>query len=107
MGAKDLYKNICDELAESGIYLNPRDVHYLLYVIIKNIKQTCKDKGKTYLAKNKTISASLVGEDIKIRLNDSYVPKNKILRMADKTSNEIFNSIFLPSIIELLDSEED
>lgn len=107
MKAKDLHENICNDLAELGIYINPRDVHLLLYIILKNIKTVCKGKGRIYLSQHKKISASLVKGNVELHISDDYVPKSKVLRMTDKASNKIFNDIFLPSIVELLDSEED
>jgi len=105
--AKDLHESICKDLSELGIYLNQRDVHLLLYIILKNMKKACKGTDRLYLSKYKKISASLVKGNIEINICDDYIPKSKSLRMTDKASNKIFNDIFLPSIVELLNSEED
>ena len=107
MKADDLYTGICNDLAELGIYLNKRDVHLLLYIILKNMKEVCRNTDRLYLSKYKKISASLVKGNIEINICDDYIPKSKTLRMTDKASNKIFNDIFLPSIVELLNSEED
>jgi len=105
--AKDVHVGICKDLMDSGIYLNPKDVHYLLYIILKNIKEVCSKTDKLYLARDKQIIASLVGNNIKINLSDKYKVRSKIIRMSDRTSNKMFESMLLPSIIELLNSEED
>lgn len=107
MSSKDVYSKICKDLADSGIYIHPRDVYYLIYVVLKNIKEVCEDCDKVYLAKDKKITAKKIGKNLRIYLNEDYVPDTKVIRMSDKTSNKIFQDIFLPSILGLLDSEED
>ena len=107
MKAKDFYKSVCEDLSKLGIFLDREDVHYLVYIILKNLKESCRGTKKLYLARNKEIQARMVGEEVKVYLNDEYEPKNKRIRMSDRVSNRIFENIFLPSMISLLESEED
>lgn len=105
MKAKDLYNNIANDLSELGIYVDKKDIFVLVHIVLTNIKKCCKQTKRIYLAKDKKINARLMGEDIKIYINDDITIKNKRLRMTDKIANSIFERMLLPSIEALMESE--